>query len=72
MTLTKCRRQILTTLRATGEIRQGDLAARLDRDQANVSRDLSILLAQRLVSRRYEGLYAFYSLTAAGVKATDG
>lgn len=45
-----------------GELSAGDLIAKLDMEQANVSQHLTVLRAKRLVVNRKEGNQVFYSV----------
>ena len=56
------RLQILQALR-TGECTVSDLTERTGMGQANVSKHLQLLLAHGFVSRRKQGLFAYYRLT---------
>ncbi len=53
---------ILRALLVHGELSVGELVARLDMGQANVSKQLKALADARLVGRRREGTAAFYSV----------
>ena len=50
-------------LQQGGELSVGELVARLDTTQANVSKHLAVLLQAGIVSRRAVGTSAFYSVT---------
>jgi DNA-binding transcriptional ArsR family regulator len=49
-------------LLSEGELSAGDLMAKLDVEQANVSQHLTVLRAKRLVINRKEGNQVFYSV----------
>lgn len=53
---------ILRTLLQESELSVGELVARLDTTQANVSKHLGILLRAGIVSRRPAGTAAYYSV----------
>ena len=55
------RLHILATLRE-GEMTVGELVNAVELGQANVSKHLQVLYAQRFVSRRKDGLYVRYAL----------
>jgi DNA-binding transcriptional ArsR family regulator len=55
------RLEILNALRE-GELTVSELVERTGLGQANVSKHLQLLLAQGFLSRRKEGLYAYYAL----------
>ena len=60
------RLQLLQTL-MPGERTVGELVERTGLCQANVSKHLQLLLAQDLVARRKEGLFAYYHLADESV-----
>lgn len=60
------RLRILDSLRR-GERAVGDLVEATGASQANVSKHLAVLLAEGLVSRRKDGLRAFYSVADPSV-----
>lgn len=53
---------ILRTLLERGELNVGEIVARLDTTQANVSKHLGVLLRAGIVSRRPLGTTAYYSI----------
>jgi ArsR family transcriptional regulator len=56
------RLQLLNLLRVHGELNVQDLVDASGQRQANVSKHLGILMREGLVSRRKEGVKAFYTL----------
>jgi len=60
------RLHILATLR-DGEMTVGELATAVELGQANVSKHLQVLHAQRFVSRRKDGLFVRYTLADRSV-----
>lgn len=54
---------ILRELLQSGELSVGELVARLDTTQANISKHLSVLLQAGIVARRAAGTSAYYSVT---------
>ncbi len=56
------RLRLLNLMHARGEISVGELVEATDGTQANVSKHLSVLLRERMVSRRREGSRALYSI----------
>ncbi|HSL71981.1 MAG TPA: metalloregulator ArsR/SmtB family transcription factor [Longimicrobiales bacterium] len=60
------RLHILNTLRR-GEHTVSELAMATGLSQANLSKHLQVLLAQGFLSRRKEGLFAYYSLADSSV-----
>jgi DNA-binding transcriptional ArsR family regulator len=54
---------ILRTLLQEGELNVGELVARLDTTQANVSKHLRVLLTAGILERRAAGTAAYYSIT---------
>ena len=54
---------ILNVLHTRGEAHVQDIVAATGQSQANVSKHLRLLLDERLVGRRQEGLFAFYRIT---------
>jgi len=54
---------ILRTLLAGGEMNVGEVVARLDTSQANVSKHLRVLHEAGIVERRQQGTAAYYSVT---------
>lgn len=56
------RLQIVNCLR-TGELTVGELVEETGLGQANVSKHLQLLYSLRFVSRRKDGLFAYYSIT---------
>lgn len=54
---------ILRELLQSGELSVGELVARLDTTQANVSKHLGVLLQAGMVVRRAVGTSAYYSVT---------
>ncbi|MGE0601252.1 MAG: ArsR/SmtB family transcription factor [Dehalococcoidia bacterium] len=54
---------ILRELLEQGELSVGELVARLETTQANISKHLGVLLQAGIVSRRPEGTSAYYSVT---------
>ena len=51
-----------------GECSVGELCERVGTSQANVSKHLSTLAAQGIVSRRKEGLYAYYAIVDESIE----
>lgn len=60
------RLKILTTL-GGGELAVGDIVARLDSSQPNVSRQLNALYKSRIVARRKVGTQVYYRIRDAEV-----
>ncbi|HEX6117309.1 MAG TPA: metalloregulator ArsR/SmtB family transcription factor [Solirubrobacterales bacterium] len=56
------RLRLLDLMHARGEAAVGELAEGVGATYANVSKHLSVLLAQRMVTRRREGSRALYSI----------
>lgn len=56
------RLSLIRTLLDEGELNVGDLVARLDASQANISKHLRILHGAGIVARRAEGTAAYYSV----------
>lgn len=56
------RLEILNLLSVKGEMAVQDLVGATGQQQANVSKHLRLLMEEGCVSRRKEGLYAFYSI----------
>ncbi len=54
--------RLLNTMHAAGEASAGELTEAVGGTQANVSKHLSLLLAERMVSRRREGTRAIYRI----------
>ena len=54
---------LIRTLLDEGELSVGDLVARLDASQANISKHLRILHGAGVVARRPEGTSAYYSVS---------
>lgn len=56
------RLRLLNVMHARGEASVGELVAAVGGTQANVSKHLSLLLAERMVARRREGTRAIYRI----------
>lgn len=56
------RLQILNLIHSHGELNVQDLASLTGQSQANVSKHLRLLLNEGMVTRRKEGLYAYYRI----------
>jgi ArsR family transcriptional regulator len=61
--------RLLDALHARGELAVGELAAVVGHSQANVSKHLGVLLAERLVVRRRVGSRALYQIADPGLMA---
>jgi ArsR family transcriptional regulator len=55
-------RVAIVELLRNGELSAGEILARLDVEQANVSQHLAVLRSKRIASSRKEGNQVFYSL----------
>ena len=53
---------LLNALHVAGELPVQDLAVRTGQSQANVSKHLRLLLDERLVRRRQDGVFAYYAI----------
>lgn len=56
------RLELLNLLHARGEMAVHEMVEHTGQSQANVSKHLGVLSAERMVSRRKEGLFVFYSI----------
>lgn len=57
------RLSLIRTLLDDGELSVGDLVARLDASQANISKHLRIMHGAGIVTRRPDGTSAYYSVS---------
>lgn len=56
------RLQILNLIHTHGELPVQEIAERIGQSQANVSKHLRLMLDEGMVSRRKEGLFAYYRI----------
>ena len=63
------RLELLNLLQSAGEMNVQDLVAATGQSQANVSKHLGLLLRERLIGRRQEGLFAYYRITDPALSA---